>query len=162
MPKARCLSAAKFSQEFLADLPFERQFNTVLYIDVLEHIEDDRQELAKAAAHLAIGGQIIVLSPAWPYLYSPFDRKIGHYRRYTKRSLCAIEVVGLNIETAFYLDSVGCLASIANALVLRQDLPTQSQVLFWDRWMVPISRLLDPIVFWKLGRSVVAVWQKRY
>ena len=47
------------------------RFDTILYIDVLEHIEDDRAELARAARHLAPGGHLVVLSPAHPWLFSP-------------------------------------------------------------------------------------------
>jgi SAM-dependent methyltransferase len=144
----------------LANLPVEWQFDTILYIDVLEHIRDDWHELSVAAGHLTAGGRIIVESPAWPHLYSPFDRKIGHYRRYTKSSLAALHIVGVNVEAAYYLDSIGYVASFANKLLLRQDLPTRSQILFWDGWIVPVSRVLDPVIFWKCGRSVITIWQK--
>lgn len=144
----------------LADLPVKPQFDTVLYIDVLEHIEEDQFELINAAARLRGGGRIIVLSPAWPHLYSPFDRKIGHYRRYTKRSLSALRVAELKVETAFYLDSVGYLASLANRMMLRQSVPTRTQIFIWDQFMVPASRVLDPIFLWGLGRSVITVWNK--
>ena len=58
------------------------QFETILYIDVLEHIEDDASELARAASHLAFGGNLVVLVPAHQFLFSAFDAAIGHYRRY--------------------------------------------------------------------------------
>ena len=59
-----------------------QQFDTIIYIDVLEHIENDRQELNQAASHLRPGGRIIVLSPAHQRLFSEFDSAIGHFRRY--------------------------------------------------------------------------------
>jgi SAM-dependent methyltransferase len=145
---------------FLADLPAEPQFDTILYVDVLEHIEDDRRELETAAARLTAQGRIIVLSPAWPHLYSPFDQKIGHHRRYTKPRLAALDVVGLDVEAAYYADCAGYCASLANRLLLRQNLPSQAQVLFWDHWLVPVSRILDPLFGWKFGRSIIAMWRK--
>ncbi len=144
----------------IADLPIRQQFDTVLYIDVLEHIEDDQRELTDAASRLAMGGRIVVLSPAWPHLYSPFDRRIGHHRRYTKRSLTALRVNDLKVEQTFYLDSVGYLASLANRIMLKQSLPTRSQIAIWDRFMISASRVLDPLLMWSLGRSVVTVWSK--
>src|SRR5450432_2619938 len=60
------------------------QFDTIVYIDVLEHIEDDRGELKLAAAHLRPGGRMIVLSPAHQWLFAPFDAAIGHFRRYNR------------------------------------------------------------------------------
>ena len=144
----------------IEDLPADARFDAALYVDVLEHIEDDRGELALAAARLRPGGRIVVLSPAWPFLYSAFDRSIGHYRRYTRPALANLTPAGMQIEASFYLDAVGMLASAANKLLLRQSLPTLKQVLLWDRAMVPVSRLLDPLIGRSLGRSVVAVWRK--
>jgi hypothetical protein len=118
-------------------------------------------DTADAAAHLLNGGRIIVLGPAWPHLYSPFDHKIGHHRRYTKGSLKILHLDGLQVETAFYLDSVGYLASLANKTILKQSMPTTRQIIVWDRFMVPVSRVLDPLIFWIFGRSVVTVWSKR-
>lgn len=144
----------------LDDVPCRPEADTVIYIDVLEHIEQDRQELAKAAERLAPGGRVVVLAPAYQYLFSPFDTAVGHFRRYTKRSLRAIRPEALREEAAFYLDSVGLMASFANKLLLKQSLPSADQVQFWDRAMVPVSRLVDPLVFRAFGRSVVLVWQK--
>ena len=144
----------------IENVPAGPAFDTALYVDVLEHIEDDRGEMAAAAGRLRPGGRIVVLSPAWPFLYSEFDRSIGHYRRYTRPTLEALTPAGTTIEAAFYLDSVGMLASAANRLLLSQKLPTLRQVLAWDRTMVPLSRLLDPLLGRRLGRSVVTVWRK--
>jgi SAM-dependent methyltransferase len=65
-------------------------FDTIIYIDVLEHIEADAAEMARAADLLRSGGKLIVLAPAHNYLFSPFDKAIGHYRRYDKRSTTAL------------------------------------------------------------------------
>ena len=143
-----------------ADLPEGQLFDTALYVDVLEHIEDDTGELGGVASRLRAGGRIVVLSPAYPFLYSEFDRAIGHYRRYTKAMLQQLTPAETRIERAFYLDGVGMLASLANRALLRQSLPTLRQVLFWDRTLVPLSRLLDPLTGRSFGRSVVTVWQK--
>ena len=144
----------------IADLSADPAFDAALYVDVLEHIEDDRGELAAAAARLRPRGRIVVLSPAWPFLFSEFDRAIGHYRRYTRPMLRELTPPGTRVEAAFYLDTVGMLASAANKLLLRQSLPSLRQVLLWDRAMVPLSRLLDPLTGRRLGRSVVTVWRK--
>ena len=65
----------------------------------------------------------------------------------------------MRIAAEFYLDGVGMLASFANRAMLRQAQPTMRQVLFWDRVLVPLSRLLDPLTGRSFGRSVVTVWQ---
>lgn len=137
-----------------------RRFDTILYVDVLEHIEDDRGELERASALLSQGGRLAVLSPAHPFVFSPFDAEIGHYRRYTASSLAALRPETLKRKALLYADGVGLLLSLANRLLLKQDLPTERQILFWDRWLIPASRLLDPILGRRLGRSVIVVYER--
>jgi SAM-dependent methyltransferase len=140
------------------DLAPKDRFDAVLYVDVLEHIEDDRGELSRAAEHLAPGGSLIVLSPAHQALFSPFDEAIGHFRRYDRRLLSAIAPRSVELTRLRYLDSVGMLTSLANRFVLSQSLPTRGQLAFWDRCLVPVSRLLDPLLGYRVGRSILAVW----
>lgn len=144
----------------VSELTPDERFDSILYIDVLEHIEDDHAELARAAAHLHPGGRLVVLSPAYPFLFSPFDKAIGHYRRYTRASLAALTPPGCRQSKLLYLDSVGLLTSLANRLFLHQSLPTQAQILFWDRRLVPLSRLLDPLIGFRAGRSVISIWER--
>jgi SAM-dependent methyltransferase len=145
----------------LEDLPAARKFDAILYIDVLEHIEDDRAEMKRAASHLNAGGALIVLAPAHPWLYTPFDQAIGHFRRYTRASLAAVSPPGANLERVFYLDSAGMLASLGNRLLLKSRMPTEAQIRTWDSLLVPISRLLDPLLFRRVGKSVVGVWRAK-
>ena len=65
----------------LAELPHQQQFDTIIYIDVLEHIEDDRRELERAISYLQAGGHLIVVAPAHRWLFTAFDRAIGHFRK---------------------------------------------------------------------------------
>jgi predicted O-methyltransferase YrrM len=135
------------------------EFDTVLYIDVLEHIKDDKEEIIRAANHLTDGGRLIVLSPAHPFLFSPFDAHIGHCRRYDKASVQALTIPTLQSETVRYLDSVGLLASLGNRLFLRSSMPTISQIAVWDRYMIPVSAYLDPMFGYRLGKSILGVWK---
>src|SRR5271170_1211129 len=111
----------------LGDLPETPQFDSLVYIDVLEHIEHDAAELRSALLRLKPGGKIIVLSPAHAWLYTPFDKEIGHYRRYTKATLGTLTPPGARLEQLYYLDSVGLLASLANKMLLHQSMPTPKQ-----------------------------------
>jgi len=135
------------------------KFDTILYIDVLEHIKNDRDELDLAAKLLKPGGRIIILSPAHNYLYSPFDHSIGHFRRYNKRTLSSVKPEGLRVESMHYLDSVGMLASLANRFVLKSATPTASQIQFWDKCIVPLSRILDRLVMKIIGKSIIGVFR---
>jgi SAM-dependent methyltransferase len=153
-------AAIEARQGTLAAVSSEEAFDTILYIDVLEHIKDDRQEMERAGRLLRRGGSLIVLAPAHQWLYSPFDKSIGHYRRYSRKSLAAVAPNSLKMRRLIYLDSVGMLASSANALLLRQAMPTLRQIQFWDRWLVPMSRRIDAKIGFSLGKSVVGVWVK--
>src|SRR6478672_7490075 len=64
-----------------------QQFDSILYIDVLEHIEADREELQRASALLKPDGFLIVLSPSHQWLFTDFDRAVGHWRRYSRSTL---------------------------------------------------------------------------
>ncbi len=144
----------------LADLPVTETFDSIVYIDVMEHIADDRAEVIAAASRLAPGGRLVVLVPAHQFLFSAFDTAIGHYRRYNRASLLALAPPGCKLEVCRMLDSVGFFASLANKLLLRTALPTAGQILFWDRVMVPLSRRLDPLLGYRFGKTLVAVWSR--
>ena len=93
----------------LSDLGPDQQFDGILYMDVLEHIEADGAELARAARHLKPDGILTILSPALPWLFTPFDTAIGHYRRYTKipcvrsrREICTRQNVYISTRSDFW------------------------------------------------------------
>lgn len=143
----------------LEPLP-EQSCDSVLYIDVLEHIEHDRAELEQAWRRLRPGGHLIVLSPAHQFLFSPFDQAIGHFRRYSRAALEACGPAGSRLVRSRYLDSLGFFLSLANSRLLRQSMPTPGQVAFWDGVVVPVSRRLDPLLGYHFGKSVLCVWRK--
>jgi SAM-dependent methyltransferase len=144
----------------IESIPAGELFDTILYIDVLEHIPDDAAELSRAASRLRPGGRVIVLSPAHQWLFSEFDKSIGHCRRYTRGTLLAVTPPSLKVVQCIYLDAVGLFASLGNRLLLKQSLPTVKQIHVWDRLMVPPSRLIDPLLFRRVGKTVVGIWEK--
>jgi SAM-dependent methyltransferase len=144
----------------VASVESRAPFDTALYIDVLEHIEDDDKELARVAGLISPGGRVIIVSPAHNFLFSEFDRKIGHYRRYDKKSMRRIVPSSLEIEELFYLDSVGLFASLANRILLHSDNPTLKQVQLWDTVMVRLSRILDKLTFYRFGKTIVCVLRR--
>lgn len=144
----------------LQDIESSERFDTILYIDVLEHIQDDRSELERAAARLDTRGCVVVIAPAHQFLYTAFDQAIGHFRRYDHEMIAALKPAGLTLDRFEYLDSVGFLASLANRLVLKSATPSASQIKVWDRLMVPLSRGLDPLLQRRFGKSVLAIWRK--
>ena len=144
----------------IEDLDPGESFDSILYIDVLEHIDDDRRELEKAAQHLAPNGHLIVVAPAHQSLFTPFDSAIGHFRRYTLPGLARLSPPGAKIVLSRYLDSIGVLLFLGNRLLLHASHPTLKQIRFWDCWLVRISVKMDTVLSFRLGKSVVVIWQK--
>lgn len=142
------------------DLVGSRSYDTLLYLDVLEHIEDDRLELERAARLLKPQGHLVVVSPAHPCLFSAFDQAVGHVRRYRRKQFLEIRPTQTTLIRLRYLDSVGLLASLANRVLLRSSMPTERQIGTWDKVMVPCSRLIDPIFGYRVGKSILAVWRR--
>jgi len=144
----------------LERLDSKLKFDSIIYIDVLEHIEDDKAEISRLVQFLKPGGKLVVLAPAHNFLFSPFDSAIGHFRRYNKKSLIASMAAELKLIKIYYLDSVGLLASLGNRTLLKQSMPNSSQIKIWDNFMVPHSRWLDPILGYGFGKTIVGIWQK--
>lgn len=158
----RFLKCCEFRIGKLTDLSVYEKFNTIIYIDVLEHIKDDKIELKLAAAHLKKGGTLIVLAPAHQWLFTPFDRAIGHYRRYNKNTLSAIIPENLECIKMMYLDSIGLIASLGNRLILKSKMPTRKQIELWDKNMIFLSKKIDPLLKYSLGKSIVGIWEKTF
>jgi hypothetical protein len=147
---------------FLQDRAAGELFDTVVYIDVIEHIEQDCAEIAGAFARLRLGGHLVVLVPAFQFLYSPFDQALGHFRRYSLQQLLAMTPAEARCVKAQYLDSAGFFLSACNGLFFHESAPTARQIAFWDRAIIPLSRSLDKILHRFVGRSAIGVWQRSH
>jgi len=143
----------------ITNLPVNTKHSSILYIDVLEHIEDDRSEVENAIERLDTNGSLIILSPAYNFLYTSFDKEIGHYRRYTKKSLNKIIPDNVQNKKLIYLDSVGFSLSLLNKLI-QISKPNKQQITFWDQNIIPISKKVDKYINYSFGKTVLGIWQK--
>jgi SAM-dependent methyltransferase len=137
------------------------RFDSVVMLNVLEHIEDDVGVLSMLPSVLVPGGRIILYVPALNALYGAWDRRVGHFRRYSKWRLREIaREAGLDIVELRYANS---LAIPAWAAFSRSNIQrTQSTGLsVWDRTGVPLSRALERRVRVPLGLNVLAVLSGR-
>jgi SAM-dependent methyltransferase len=142
------------------DLVAAKKFDTIIYIDVLEHIENSAGELNKCSNILNTGGHLIILVPAFQFLFSAFDESVGHFRRYNKPMLRKEIPLSLKEKKLYYLDSMGFMASMANKLILRKSEVGPSRLALWDRFLVPLSTILDPVLLHSFGKSLVGVYEK--
>ena len=131
------------------------QFDTVVSINVLEHISDDSKAVASLRDVLQPGGRLVVLVPAQPDLFSPSDTAMGHFRRYDRNSLRSLlESAGMSVELISDFNRLGVLGWRANKLLGRSEIsPWQARVY---GWLVPFARLIDRIGFGR-GLSLLAV-----
>ncbi|MDX1955706.1 MAG: class I SAM-dependent methyltransferase [Chitinophagaceae bacterium] len=143
----------------LSDLANET-FDTILYIDVLEHIENDQTEFNQAIEKLNPGGRIIILSPALSFLYSPFDKAIGHHRRYDRKSLMNLAPAEMKLIQLRFLDLFGMILSLGNKWILKKPYPSRGQIQFWDKTIVPLSKVFDKLTRYWRGRSILGIWEK--
>ncbi len=154
-------SNCKVIEGTISTLENRSQFDTILYIDVLEHIKNDNTEIEMAALRLNSGGHLIILSPAFTSLYSKFDNAIGHYRRYTKKKLKSLLPASLKLKSLRYLDSSGFFLSFTNRFLLKQKYPTERQLYFWDKLLIPVSKISDKVFNYSFGRSILGIWEKK-
>jgi 2-polyprenyl-3-methyl-5-hydroxy-6-metoxy-1,4-benzoquinol methylase len=151
-------------RETLADyVPHgDRAFDAVLYLNVLEHIDDDAGELRLAAEVLRPGGAVLVFGPALEALYSDLDYKAGHYRRYSLSQLRQLaEAAGLTVVRARYFDMLGVPPYYIVYKLLRQSEISGSTMWGYDWIVVPVSRFLQRALRQPpLGKNVVLVATK--
>jgi len=136
--------------------------NSVVAINVLEHIDDDAGALRSLATAVEVGGCIVLWVPGYQQLYGEFDRKVGHVRRYTPSTLAdAVRRAGLDVEL---VKPVNLLGGIAWWLTVRRSgvsSPNPKMVALFDRCVVPMTRALERRVRVPFGQSVLCVARKR-
>lgn len=139
----------------------EERPDSIIYVNVLEHVEDDEAELALMRDALAPGGRLFIFVPALPWLYGSFDRRVGHHRRYTRRGLAAkCRRAGLEVVEAVYFDAAGVLPWWLKYRVLRSERMEPAAVRFYDRFCVPLARRVEALVPPPLGKNVLLVAEK--
>lgn len=96
---------------------------SVVMTDVLEHIEDDGEQVRKVSRVLATGGQFVIVVPAYPSLYGKRDEGMGHYRRYSKRALEKVLTEnGFRVTKIRYWNALGVLPYLVAEKILKRPL----------------------------------------
>jgi SAM-dependent methyltransferase len=132
--------------------------DSVLAINVLEHIEDDRGTLRELAKLVRPGGTVVMWVPAYMQLYGDFDRAVGHVRRYTPRTLTASFVAsGLDPVDVRPVNLLGGIAWWATVRRAGVGSPNPRLVSVYDRFVVPVTRTLERRVVPPFGQSVLGV-----
>jgi SAM-dependent methyltransferase len=139
------------------------RFDTIVCVNVLEHIEDDVTALTLFRELVAeANGQVLIFVPAVQAAYGPLDAALGHHRRYSKRTLRrAFDAAGLDLVALRYTNPIGLLGWMYNAHVTGATEHTVGQVRLFESlvapWALPIDRLIAP----PIGQSLFAVGRAR-
>lgn len=145
----------------MADLPMSA-FDVAYSMNVLEHIADDVAALKQWRDLLTPNGRLLLYVPAFQCLYSSMDRKVGHFRRYRKKELAVkAKHAGFHVASAAYADSIGFVASVVYKLTRNESGSIDRKALVaYDRFVFPISRLVDKMLGWAIGKNVYLIAER--
>lgn len=166
MPKTRVMETV--AEKLLPE--YRDHFDSVYSVHVMEHIENDRQFLETMLDLTRPGGNVIILVPAMPFLYSELDRNIGHYRRYNKKMIQAL-IRGLPVEVTHlaYNNLLGVLGSLYFSKFRKINYQNNAAAKknfvgvyhFFSEYIVPGIRAFEKIVPIPVGLNLTIVLSKR-
>lgn len=138
-------------------------YDTIININVLEHIKDDLVEIQNWNKLLNAGGHVCILVPACQEIYAPIDHLMGHYRRYSIEDLsCHFEAADFEIETIQYFNFLGYWLWLLNFKLLKNTSFSESKVIFHDRVLIYLSKALDALGANRIkGQSLICIARKR-
>ncbi|MFO0359661.1 MAG: class I SAM-dependent methyltransferase [Flavobacteriales bacterium] len=136
------------------------QFDTVFALNVVEHIEDHHLAMRNAAKLLKKNGNLIILVPAYQWLYNAFDRELGHYRRFTKKTLSLFIPNNVELVKMRYFNFAGIPGWFVSGSILKKKEISPNAMRLFNR-ALPIVKLTDLILFKKVGLSVWFVARKK-
>ena len=136
--------------------------DSIIYVNVLEHIADDELELETVRETLSATGHVFLFVPAFSWLYGAFDERVGHFRRYTKPELEEkLQRAGFAVILSSYFDLPGIAPWWLKYCLLKSATMEPAGVRLYDRFIVPATRRLESIISPPLGKNVIAIAQKR-
>ena len=148
-------------RQVASQIKSSQQPDSILYVNVLEHIEDDFAELALVNSVLERGGRLFIFVPAFQWLHGSYDRKINHFRRYSRSELeqkCM--AAGFTVIAAKYFDLLGVLPWWVKYRLIQSKKMEPGAVRFYDRRVVPIARNLESWFSPPLGKNILLVAER--
>lgn len=107
------------------------------------------------------GGRLVVLVPAYPFLYNIFDRELGHFRRYRRGSLKRLfESGGFEVIHTQYFNAAGTAGWFISGTLMKKKMIPGGQLKLYNK-LVPAFRIIDGLLGHRLGLSVIAVGEKK-
>jgi len=144
-----------------ARLKSENAPDSIIYINVLEHIEDDSAELKTVWETLREKGRIFIFVPALPALFSEFDRRIGHFRRYRKTEIeekC--RAAQLRVVHSRYFDVTGIFPWLVKYRLMKSITMESTAVQLYDKFVVPVAKPLESFLPPPIGKNLLVIAEK--
>ncbi len=157
------LGGVRFEKMILPEVPSTLtgdRFQSILCVNVLEHIEDDRAALSSMRSLLEKDGRLVLLVPAFQWLFGTLDAALSHFRRYTKRSLrTVLAETGFRVVHLEYFNMGSMLGWWFTGRVLKKKVIPVKVLKLYDS-LVPVFRQ-ERLIPWRVGQSVIAVGEKQ-
>jgi SAM-dependent methyltransferase len=135
--------------------------DSIIYVNVLEHIEDDEAELELIHGALGKKGRAFIFVPAFRWLFGHFDERVGHFRRYTRPELeSKCRRAGFKIVSSKYFDFVGIVPWWIKHRLLRSGTLEPGVVKVYDQYMVPVTRMAEQFFTPPIGKNIILIAEK--
>ncbi len=167
--KPECVEIDTEQREFIEKRGFKsysalnnevtKKYDVIFTSNVLEHIEDDVKALSDIKLKLENSGLLIIFVPAFEIIWSSMDETVGHHRRYKKETLKRkLELSGFTVKHIRYCDSMGFILSfIFKYIGSKNGEPSRASLRFYDRFLLPVTKVMDILVGGKFGKNVLAI-----
>jgi SAM-dependent methyltransferase len=140
----------------------EYEADTIVCINVLEHIRDDVAALSNMLRILKTGNKLVLLVPAYQFLFGSIDRVVGHYRRYSKKELSTkIAEAGFTVCDSFFMNFFGVLPWFLNNVVTKRQEESRAQMMLFDKYFCPWLNWLEDRVRPPFGLSLIGIGEKK-
>lgn len=136
-------------------------FDSLFALNVIEHIEDDKQAIANCRKLLAPGGSMVILVPAYQGLYNRFDKELFHFRRYLKKNMAALFTQnGIDVRRSFYFNALGIAGWFISGKLQKNRIIPRSQLQFYNS-IIPFAKFVDAVLFRSIGLSAIVTGTRK-
>lgn len=134
---------------------FRERFDSIFLLNVIEHIEDDELAIKNCKYLLKKNGHLILLAPAYAWLYSRFDKQLGHFRRYSLKSLKQLLLKNnFSILSGSYFNFAGIGGWLLFGKILNQKMLSSGEMSAFNK-IVPLAKAIDKLFGKKFGLSII-------
>jgi SAM-dependent methyltransferase len=135
-----------------------RGIDTVVCLNVLEHVRDDKEMLGNIHECLPEGGKLILYVPALKAIYGTLDRNLDHFRRYDKKEVeKMLKEAGFRVIKSRYVNFLGAFTWFLYSRVLKRTRPAENSILFYDKFLVPVVATVENYLHFPFGQSLLII-----